>query len=109
MLYVVPSKSHLQDFNYSFCIFHFFSAFSPPSRAIFAPFMHLPLDSSSITKFLAFAALTSSVSSVNGKRSFADLEEYKQAGDSVLSITNQRFRCDVILFWVLSIAVSGTL
>lgn len=82
-------------------------ALLPPSILISAPFIHLSLYSSRMTKFLAYAALTCSASTVYGKRSSTALE-YKYHGDSVLGRPNQRFSFEVILLWILSITVTVT-
>ena len=71
----------LQSSHESLAIFLFLSSifapvinFFPLSNSISAPFMHVSLGSSKITKFLAFAGLSSSPSYVYEKRTFAALE-----------------------------------
>ena len=72
-----------------------------------APLIHLSLHSSGVTRFLAFVAFASA-SSVYEKRNFA-AQEYRNAGNNVLGRPNYLFKFAVILLWILSITVAGTL
>ena len=70
----IPAMSFILKLDLASCTTAGVFAFLPPSALILALFIHGSFDSFSVSRFLAFAAWTSSVRAEYGSCSFDDFE-----------------------------------